>query len=76
MAAEHCGQANQRSCLSELLRFPAGKYDDGVDVCSLIRRGLDFARSWDRAATEESPRIGVVGVVRAFRLGDDGWMAM
>lgn len=54
----------------------AGRYGDGVDVCSLIRRGLDFARSWDRAATEESPRIGVVGVVRAFRLGDDGWMAM
>jgi hypothetical protein len=45
-------------------------------MCSLIRRGLDFARSWHRAATEESPRIGVVGVVRAFRLGDDGWMAM
>lgn len=26
--------------LAQLLRFPAGKYDDGVDVCSLFGRGL------------------------------------
>jgi len=26
--------------LGQLTRFPAGKYDDGVDVCSLIGRGL------------------------------------
>jgi predicted phage terminase large subunit-like protein len=30
--------------MSQLLRFPAGKYDDGVDVCSLIGRGLEHAR--------------------------------
>jgi len=30
--------------LLQLMRFPAGKYDDGVDVCSLIGRGLEFAR--------------------------------
>lgn len=30
--------------MSQLMRFPAGKYDDGVDVCSLIGRGLEFAR--------------------------------
>jgi predicted phage terminase large subunit-like protein len=30
--------------MGELMRFPAGKYDDGVDVCSLIGRGLEFAR--------------------------------
>lgn len=27
--------------LSQLLRFPAGKYDDGVDVMSLFGRGLE-----------------------------------
>lgn len=29
--------------LSQLMRFPAGKYDDGVDVMSLFGRGLEFA---------------------------------
>ena len=28
--------------LGQLTRFPAGKYDDGVDVCSLIGRGLNI----------------------------------
>jgi predicted phage terminase large subunit-like protein len=27
--------------VGQLTRFPAGKYDDGVDVCSLIGRGLE-----------------------------------
>jgi len=31
--------------MSQLMRFPAGKYDDGVDVLSLIGRGLAFASS-------------------------------
>lgn len=31
--------------MSQLMRFPAGKYDDGVDVCSLIGRGLEFVRA-------------------------------
>lgn len=30
--------------MSQLMRFPGGKYDDGVDVLSLIGRGLEFAR--------------------------------
>jgi predicted phage terminase large subunit-like protein len=30
--------------MNQLMRFPAGKYDDGVDVCSLIGRGLEHAR--------------------------------
>ena len=30
---------------NELLRFPAGKHDDSVDVCSLIGRGLQFIGS-------------------------------
>lgn len=28
--------------LSQMLRFPAGKYDDGVDVMSLFGRGLEY----------------------------------
>ena len=31
--------------LSQLMRFPAAKYDDGVDVCSLFGRGLQYIRS-------------------------------
>ena len=30
--------------LSQLLRFPAAKFDDGVDVMSLFGRGLEFVR--------------------------------
>jgi hypothetical protein len=30
--------------MSQLMRFPAGKFDDAVDVCSLIGRGLEYAR--------------------------------
>ena len=28
--------------VGQLIRFPAGKYDDGVDVCSLIGRGCEM----------------------------------
>src|SRR4029077_15001904 len=28
--------------IGQLTRFPAGKYDDAVDVCSLIGRGIEF----------------------------------
>lgn len=31
--------------MSQLMKFPNGKYDDGVDVCSLIGRGLEHART-------------------------------
>jgi len=30
--------------MGQLMKFPVGKYDDGVDVCSLIGRGLEHAR--------------------------------
>ena len=30
--------------LSQLLRFPAAKFDDGVDVMSLFGRGLEYIR--------------------------------
>lgn len=39
--------------VSQLLRFPAGKLDDGVDVCSLIGRGLEFVRSPKAKRKEE-----------------------
>lgn len=31
--------------MSQLMKFPNGKYDDGVDVCSLIGRGLEYAKA-------------------------------
>lgn len=31
--------------LAQLMRFPAGKYDDGVDVMSLFGRGLEFVNT-------------------------------
>jgi phage terminase large subunit-like protein len=31
--------------LGQLTRFPAGRFDDSVDVCSLIGRGLEHVRS-------------------------------
>lgn len=30
--------------ITQLLRFPAGKHDDAVDVCSLAGRGIEFFR--------------------------------
>jgi len=40
--------------LGQLLRFPAGKHDDAVDVFSLIGRGLEFIREPGR---ERRPKI-------------------
>ena len=37
--------------LSQLMRFPAGKYDDGVDVMSLFGRGLEFIKGPKRKKT-------------------------
>ena len=37
--------------LSQLLRFPAGKHDDGVDVLSLLGRGMEMVTD----ATPEQP---------------------
>lgn len=53
--------------MSQLMRFPAGKYDDGVDVCSLIGRGLQFARS-------PEIRKEVVKPVRLPSRSGSGWM--
>jgi predicted phage terminase large subunit-like protein len=54
--------------LSQLMRFPAGKYDDGVDVMSLFGRGLEFIKgpkkktNAERAASMHLPQ-------------SQGWMA-
>jgi predicted phage terminase large subunit-like protein len=42
--------------MSQLMRFPAGKYDDGVDVCSLMGRGLEHARPPEFKQKTESQR--------------------
>ena len=41
--------------MGQLLRFPAGKFDDGVDVCSLVGRGLEFIRGPKAPKTEKKP---------------------
>jgi predicted phage terminase large subunit-like protein len=42
--------------LSQMLRFPAGKYDDGVDVMSLFGRGLEFVSSPRANKPKRDPR--------------------
>jgi predicted phage terminase large subunit-like protein len=41
--------------VGQLTRFPAGKYDDGVDVCSLIGRGLEMMPAPSAAMTARHP---------------------
>lgn len=48
--------------LNQLLRFPAGKYDDGVDVLSLFGRGLEFMRGpKQRKTLKTMPEADSVG---------------
>ena len=51
--------------LSQLLRFPAAKNDDSVDVFSLIGRGLEYIRT-PRAKREERP---------IHNMGGAAWMS-
>ncbi len=49
-------QASWKSeLLGQLFRFPAGKYDDGVDVCSLLGRGLELIRPPRLSRQDERP---------------------
>ena len=41
--------------VGQLLRFPAGKHDDGVDVCSLIGRGLEMMPAPSAAMSSRYP---------------------
>jgi predicted phage terminase large subunit-like protein len=54
--------------MSQLMRFPAGKYDDGVDVCSLIGRGLEHARPPEYKPTQ--PQRSFSGA----RATDTAWL--
>jgi len=53
---------------SQLMRFPAGKYDDGVDVLSLIGRGLEFANA------PKLPQQNTNGVHINRPRGPNAWM--
>ena len=57
--------------MSQLMRFPAGKYDDGVDVCSLIGRGLEHART----PAVPKQKTNVAAPRSVFGARSDGWMA-
>lgn len=46
--------------MGQLLRFPVGKYDDGVDVCSLIGRGLELIHAPSSGAPLKYSNIGIV----------------
>jgi hypothetical protein len=46
--------------VGQLTRFPAGMHDDGVDVCSLIGRGLEHVRP-PRIGTTAMPAYANVG---------------
>lgn len=52
--------------MGQLTRFPAGRYDDGVDVCSLVGRGIEHIRP-PKLATE-------IKRARAGGGGDHGWL--
>jgi hypothetical protein len=43
------------SLIGQLCKFPAGKYDDGVDACSLFGRYIDRAWKANRPERKEKP---------------------
>lgn len=48
----------------QMLMFPAGRYDDGVDVMSLIGRGLDSMRNAGKPTPRKKPaEAGTIGWV-------------
>lgn len=53
--------------LSQMLRFPAGKLDDGVDVMSLFGRGLEYIRGPKSKGRSEKPK--------QHNWGPQGWMS-
>lgn len=50
--------------MGQLFRFPAGKHDDAVDVCSLIGRGLQFIGNKQRKPAKKAEAM------------PQSWMAM
>lgn len=53
---------------AQMLRFPAGKHDDAVDVLSLFGRGLEFMRGPKRKTNAEKAEIHALH-------HEQGWMA-
>lgn len=53
------------SLISQLLKFPNGSLDDGVDVMSLIGRGLDIIRAPkdEKKTRQKEPEPGTIGWV-------------
>lgn len=54
--------------LSQLMRFPAGKYDDGVDTLGLFGRGLEFIRGPKQKRADKAKMYQFAG-------HGQGWMA-
>jgi len=52
--------------LAQMLRFPAAKFDDGVDVMSLFGRGLEYIRGPKKTAAKK--------VAANSQTGRQGWM--
>lgn len=52
----------------QLLRFPAGKYDDGVDVCSLVGRGIEHIKAPRR------PSVGNKRTLISSGSGSTAWL--
>lgn len=46
--------------LNQLMRFPAGKHDDAVDVCSLVGRGMQHIRPSQSHAPLKYRSVGTV----------------
>jgi predicted phage terminase large subunit-like protein len=57
--------------LGQLTRFPAGRYDDGVDVCSLLGRGLQHVKP-PRIAKQSERR----GEARTGGSASSDWMTL
>jgi predicted phage terminase large subunit-like protein len=57
--------------LGQLTRFPAAKYDDGVDVCSLIGRGIEMMPPPRIRRYEPAPERAPLR-----DLGRDAWLAV
>jgi predicted phage terminase large subunit-like protein len=58
--------------IEQLCAFPAGRYDDKVDVCSLIGRGLDMIRGRPRpSVTKRKPIIPFTRAHFEMKTDDD-----
>jgi predicted phage terminase large subunit-like protein len=53
------------SLISQMLKFPNGSFDDGVDVMSLIGRAIDMIRApkEEKSARKKEPEPGTIGWV-------------